>query len=163
MNIILEGPDSSGKSTLARVIIAYFAGELRYVPTQGPEKYAGEIVTRIHEYLKMDGCLFDRHPVVSQSIYGQFRSWMSPVPQELTDRLYATEPLIIFCDGDSLQGHQVKDERDDESHLAMIERFDANIRNAYREWAKGRAHINYRIGDPIDPIIHACQEFLHGE
>ena len=81
-NIILEGPDGSGKSTLANIIAQRVPFTLH--PGGGPEKYPGEIVERARQYLKLDRKIFDRHPLISQPIYCQFRQG-NTIPQELID------------------------------------------------------------------------------
>ena len=158
MNVILEGPDGSGKSTLAHMIAQHVP--LTYTPGRGPEQYKGEIVERARRYLRMDNCLFDRHPATSQPIYGRFREGATMIPQDVLDEFYAKKPLIIFCDSNRGldQGHELK-EYDTPEHVAMVERFDHNIRAAYRVWAAVYADHRYEIGDDIEPIIQACREY----
>ena len=158
MNIIIEGPDGSGKSTLVKHL-----GTLLPLTIQlgdGPEKYPGEIVERAWRYLRMDNTLFDRHPIISQPIYGQFREGSTAIPQELIDHLYRTKPLIIYVHG--VAGpHEVKD-YDTEEHVAMLGKFEDNIRNAYQEWAPGHASITYSVqGGDLDALTKLCQEFCN--
>ena len=60
MNIILEGPDSTGKSTLARIIAQHVP--LSIQPGAGPPQSPEEIIARGKWYLTLDNKIFDRHP-----------------------------------------------------------------------------------------------------
>jgi len=148
MNIVLEGPDGSGKSTLARVILQHVPA-LAYTPGEGPPKYPGEMPERVERYLRLNNCLFDRHPCVSQLIYDRFRTNGEGVPQHLVDRFYASKPFFIYCYG---RGPHIADNShaDTLEHLAMIEEHDNSIRDAYHEW--GSTHVPvfcwYSIEDP---------------
>lgn len=159
--IILEGPDNSGKSTLANLILQEVPLILQQ--SEGPEKFPGEMIERITRYAKMENVLYDRHPAISQPIYNMFREDATPVPQDLIDQLMATKPLIIFCDnvaGFDDREHQVK-AHDTPEHLAMVHEFDQKIRHQYRVWARVHAHHMYKIGDDFTPIIQACKEHAH--
>jgi len=149
MNIVLEGPDGSGKSTLARVILQHVPA-LAYTPGEGPPKHPGEMVERVERYLRLDNCLFDRHPCVSQLIYDQFRTKGEGIPQPLVNQFYASKPFFIYCYGRA--GAHVADHShaDTPEHLAMIEKHDDNIRNAYHEWANGHVPVMYwySVEDP---------------
>lgn len=155
MNVILEGPDGSGKTTLAHILTQHVP--LVYTPSRGPEQYPGEIIERVYRYLRMDNCLFDRHPIVSQSIYGRFRQNATQIPQDLVNLLYRQKPLIIYCHGRA-GAHELK-EFDTAEHVTMIHRYDDNIRAAYEEWANRHAKLRYQVGDEVDPIIQAVKEF----
>lgn len=156
MNIILEGPDASGKTTLANVIRKHHP-DLFYKPTEGPERYPGEILTRCDRYEQLDNCLFDRHPVISQSIYGKHRPEMTKIPQEYKDRLYGRNDLIIYCASEPVGEHKTKG-YDTKAHLKMIEDNDKEIRDDYKLWAVQHAHHMYRIGQPIEPLLQSIKD-----
>lgn len=167
MNIVLEGPDGSGKSTLARIITRHVP--LRYMPGEGPPKYPGEMVERVRRLLRLDNCLFDRHPCVSQLIYDRFREGGEGLPEELVDAFYATKPFFIYCYGQAGE-HQVKPGGPDTpEHLAMIERYNDNIRNAYHEWAQSHVpayqwySVEYHSQSQLDAIINACKEAYYAK
>jgi ABC-type cobalamin/Fe3+-siderophores transport system ATPase subunit len=163
MNIVLEGPDGSGKTTLARIIAQHVP--LLYTPGEGPPKYPGEMVERVRRLLRLDNCLFDRHPCVSQLIYDRFREDGEGLPEGLVDAFYATKPFFIYCYGRA-GAHEAK-QYDSPEHLAMVEQFDDNIRNAYHEWAQGHVpayqwySVEYHNQSQLDAIINACKEAYH--
>lgn len=156
MNIVIEGPDGSGKSTLAQRIVQHVPLTLQL--GQGPEQYPGEIIERVWRYLKMDNKLFDRHPCISQPIYSRFRENATDIPQELIDLFYAQKPLLIYCYGFA-GPHEVKDYEAKE-HVAMVEQFDRDIREIYKEWSSNHANITYSVKTGnLDFVIEACKEF----
>lgn len=162
MIIVVEGPDASGKSTLAKHIVQQtFWG---YVPGEGPPKYSGEIVERIRRYKSYSECVFDRHPCISEPIYAGFRDkpeCVTPIMAPLIDEFYESSPLLIYCKG-IIGDHEIKD-YDTKEHLSMIRRHDAGIRAAYDKWAEFREPLVYQAGEDIGPIIDACKEYVNGQ
>ena len=164
MNIIIEGPDSTGKSTLANMIAQHVF--LPIQPSEGPPQSQEEIVARAEWYLTLDNKIFDRHPCVSEPIYGQFRDPRTHMPPELLDRFYQTRPLFIYCHGKAPGEHQLKD-YDTPEHLDLVSKHEDTIHNAYIEWAYSFVHMNrwYSLKDPrVDTIrqiiINSCQELV---
>lgn len=151
MNIVLEGPDASGKSTLA----LHLSNMLRWpiVQSEGPEKYPGEINERIERYSHPFNVIFDRHPVVSQAIYSRFNGGTLPYVN-MTQRFYDSQPLIIFCHRDAgiFPSSHIQKEHDTEDHMIAIKKHDGDIVRAYEEWAVARAHFIYRIGESYDRV-----------
>lgn len=158
MNVIIEGPDGSGKTTLAHMLIQHVPWVC--IPSSGPEKYPGEIIERAHRYLDIEGCILDRHPLISDPIYSRFRKNATRIPQDLINRLYQQRPLFIYCHGRA-GPHKVKD-HDTSEHLELVNSYEDAIRDAYEEWAAGRVQLRYRVGDGIYPIIQAVKEFCNG-
>lgn len=159
MNIILEGPDGTGKSTLAKRIAGHI--NWMYTPGQGPERYPGEIVERGRQYLEHQFRVFDRHPIISQPIYNRFRTDGTPIPQELIDELAAQNNLLILCDRPEQEVEHVLKDYDTEEHVAMVEDNADAIYRAYIEWSMGRVHGIYRIGDPVENVLRLCQEYVN--
>lgn len=155
MNIVLEGPDASGKSTLAR----YLSQELKraIVPSEGPEKFPGEINERIRRYRWFENVIFDRHPCISQSIYSIFRGNQNPPDRDLVFDFYETKPVLVYCIpyGNEL-AHEVKD-HDSEEHLAMLRINELEIRKLYDQWGLDYAHFIYRVGSPMARILRAIK------
>lgn len=142
MNVVVEGPDNTGKSTLIQSIRAQIP-ELTFVPGGGPEKFPEEINHRIKALLPMKDSLFDRHPCVSQMIYGRFRDPVSMVEPSLLDQFYATKPIFVYCFGPvTLDGQEVKD-YDTPEHLALLNRHNTDIHRIYRAWADLYADIQF--------------------
>jgi hypothetical protein len=175
MNIVIEGPDNSGKSTLAELLSE--RTRMPIVPSEGPSKYPGEINERIKRYLAYQGVIFDRHPAVSDPIYNSFRRTnITPIDQDLVQAFYSTKPYFIYCRGKgNLDGHNVKP-HDTEEHLAMLQLHQSQLCRLYDTWAHDHAHITYRMGDsqsfaiimralspvfdPVSDIEHFHKKFM---
>lgn len=158
MAIIIEGHDNSGKSTLALAMASYM--ELFIQESEGPPKSDDEINARVDAYEDMQHYLFVRHPVVSNSIYGQFRDEGDPITEGRRMIFYEAGHTIIYCDAQQgYDGHNVKD-HDTEQHLKLLDENAQALLQAYRIWAAQHAHFVYRIGDDMDQLI-AAVHFFH--
>lgn len=145
MVIVIEGPDAAGKTTLA--INLGYALHLRIQHSEGPEKWPGEIDERIRRYLKMENFIFDRHPCISNPIYSG-----NPINEQLMAEFMNTEPVFIYCRGNFMDRHVVK-EHDSPDHLKKIHDQNDQIRKAYDDWGLENAHIIFRPGhSSIDQI-----------
>lgn len=156
MQIIVEGPDGSGKSTLI-LALAKLTG-WKIVSGEGPEKEPGEMMRRIERYLKearyAEGYstlprIFDRHPCVSQPIYSKFNG-TSVVCAQATDKLYELKNVVVYCqppDSTRQVNHQGKP-HDRGNHLKAITENHSQICSLYEEWALKRAHLIYRYWEP---------------
>lgn len=151
--IVIEGPDNSGKSTLAKYI-AERRG-LTIQESEGPPKSDQEINDRVIRYARMTGVIFVRHPVISNGIYGKLRPEGDPIFPGLRDEFYGEERnLFIYCDPlkRAFEGHVVKD-HDTQEHLQLLERNASVILMEYRKWAIQHAHLLYRIGDSMEKVV----------
>lgn len=160
MILILEGPDNSGKSTLAAHLSEALA--IPITSSEGPEKYPGEINERLRRYHEDSRKLmiFDRHPAISQLIYGSFREGGAHgVDPDLVQQLYNRDPLIIYCHGRSLSGHVIKD-HDSAAHRASVARYHEEICQQYDAWAAEKAHIHYRVGDSMERVLQLVKGVL---
>lgn len=151
MNIVLEGPDNAGKTTLAD-ILADKTGYLIKTP-EGPCRTDDEVTARCKDYFENhpNHTIFDRHPVISQPIYRNLHG-TPDVPSHWAHLLYAQKPLIIYCrppEGRTAAGQVIK-ERDDPEDIARIERNYDWLIQLYDEWAVRHANLIYRIGDNTD-------------
>ena len=152
MNIIIEGPDNSGKSTL----LAFLAEELPVYKIQtsgGPEQEPGELVERVRRYMQMTHTIFDRHPCISDPIYSIFRDTDCVIPQSMIDSFDRSNTFMIYCKRRGLGEHVIKPHETAE-HVAMVEANHERICDAYEEWALRRANLIYRVGDNMG-MIHA--------
>lgn len=157
MNIVLEGPDNAGKSTLAKIIGDTMGWPV--VGSEGREKYAGEINDRIKRYFQdyQEKHIFDRHPVVSQGIYRMLHH-KTAVDEALEEAFYDANPLLIYCRPPSIErgldGHIAREDDDDE-YLKTVEDNYRQLVQAYDDWALKHAFLLYRIGDDPTKIINA--------
>lgn len=161
--IIIEGMDNSGKSTLCRQISAMLPTWQIQV-SEGPPKYQGEQNERVKRYLAYPkNTIYDRHPCVSQPIYGQMRTHSDSIDPALIESLYLLHPLFIYCDPGvrGMQGHVERTEVDTPAHVAAIHENYRELLKMYREWALQHAQIIYRIGDPMKRILMMV-ETLYG-
>lgn len=159
--LIIEGIDATGKSTLARYLAPMLGMPIQ--ESEGPGQSAEEINARIRGYFELTPQpVFVRHPAISQPLYQQWcrkePSWVEP---DLIDILYASRPVIIYCDPTitTLENHEIKG-HDTLEHLKQIEDNYQLLLSKYREWACRNATICYRIGDPMHRIARMVRAAL---
>jgi len=147
MNIIIEGPDNSGKSTL----IEYLRQSLPVFGVQaseGPEEYEGELANRVIRYNRFDHMIFDRHPCISDIIYSSFRGGTS-LSDEMIAKFYTSDIFIVYCRGRGLEDHIINEAVDTPEHMELVEKNHPNICLKYDQWALDHAHMIYKIGDDM--------------
>lgn len=152
MMIVIEGPDAAGKSTLAKVIAKSLQCDIQ--ESEGPPRSEHDLDDRCRRYVSMTGTLFVRHPAISNPIYRVIHGKPGPSDSVIAD-FYRRKPFIIYCDPGErgLTDHVIKPGEDPE----FLEKLQAKqwlIREEYRKWAIGRAHLVYRIGDDMDLIAN---------
>lgn len=169
MDIIVEGPDNSGKSTL----VAYLAHSMS-MPIErgeGPPQNQHQIETRIrrqHNMLRMqtDFRIHDRSRVVSQQIYGKFKVHNLSddiVTPEMERELYEElKPLFIYCRGGPLDHNHRAKGYDTPLHLKMLDKEHIRICNLYDQWALKRAHIIYNRfrGDRMEAVLGSAMAHI---
>lgn len=156
MNIILEGPDNSGKSTLA----AHIAHVLNWptVHSTGPASSPAAFDERARAFLGRDQVIFDRHCIVSERIYGAVRGQVMIDP-DLEDLFRLSSKIVVYCRStDELEGHVIKP-HDTQEHLSLIARQRRQILHLYDQWALSTAHIIHRKGEATGRITR----FILGE
>jgi predicted HAD superfamily Cof-like phosphohydrolase/adenylate kinase family enzyme len=169
MNIILEGHDNSGKSTLA----LFLAKRLRMTihSSEGPERYPGEMIERLTRYDALDNVIFDRHPCISEPIYSISRGNKCVLPTEVIMDFYSKRKnLFIYCDplNRGLGGHLRKDpasgkDYDTDDHVNAIVSNYESILHKYRTWAIENAQMVYRVGDdPYDVLLFCLGHMRDG-
>lgn len=164
MNIVFEGADNVGKSTVIQKVAERINWQV--VPSEGPERYPGEIDARIMMYRQQyQHAIFDRHPAVSEAMYCFLRDAPGPSPSSL-DLFYRDDNIFIYCHPpagrDPLQDHVFNPEIDTPEHIEAIKDNYALLLHQYSEWALQHAHLLYRIGDDVDRLIFAIEGMLYG-
>lgn len=156
MNIVIEGPDATGKSTLARFLSRGLSRPI--ISSEGREKFPGEINERIRRWGLFDGVIFDRHPCVSQIIYSTFNGTSSPDPDLVFD-FYETRPAIIYCVSTAELRHITKG-HDTPDHLEMVETNSKAIKELYDQWALDYAQFIYRPGMPMQRVLSSVISYI---
>lgn len=157
--IIVEGPDAAGKSTLVDFIAHYTGWPIQR--SEGPPKYPGEMNDRVRRYCDLPAdTIFDRHPVISQPIYGSLRTHHDRIHPPLIKETLDRAPTIIYCDPphDAMDRH-IRSTVDTDHHLDAVRSNFAHITSLYRMWAIHNAHIMYRIGDDASKILRWLTAF----
>lgn len=162
MNVVVEGIDNSGKSTL----VAHLSKHLRRLvqASEGPPKFPGEMNGRLTKYSSLINVIFDRHPVISQAIYRSIRSGEDThgMRPDLVADFYNSKPFFIYCDPLSrgMSGHVFHNGVDTEDHLAQVQEGYYHMLFLYRAWAIRYAHVIYRIGDSMDSIADFAMAYI---
>lgn len=169
-SVVVEGIDNSGKSSLITKINAKLSLPLQ--PGEGPPRPGEHINDRITKYRDAhqgDVWLYDRHPVVSQPIYGKINPTVQLVAGHLTSEFYASKPVLVYCDPlDRGLGQHVKRTGAGNEHIdtpefleGLTKRYDIML-SEYRLWAVRHADLVYRIGDDASELakaIHLLVEY----
>ena len=162
MRVIVEGPDNSGKSTLCSAIAAITGRGVAH--SGGRERSPEEIIGRCHNLLALpDDVIHDRHPIISNPIYGMTVCPNTPIPHELTRQLYAQRPLFIYCRAEPDRGMEdhVMNEQDTAEYVGAVDQHYDELVHQYDEWALEHAHLIYRIGQPYRPIFTYIRDYVH--
>lgn len=161
--IVVEGVDNSGKSTLIRALQVVLP-TWRLQGSEGPPKYKGEMDVRVQAYFlnHPPTTIYDRHPCVSQPIYGIMRTHVDPIDSLLIDQFYERQPFFIYCDGGDrgMKDHIFNPDTDSEEHLAAVNENYQRLIMAYRMWAAKHAFMSYRIGDSMSRITKTVEHLV---
>lgn len=164
MLIIIEGVDASGKSTLASALSDALG--MSIVPSEGPPRHPGEINERLARYAQYDNVIFDRHPVISQPIYGQLRQPAERINSLFECQLYDVQPIFIYCEvsGNNKQldffDRHTRKTYDTDDHMQQVDHNYHLLLASYRSWAMHHALLWYRIGDDVPRIIQAVRGII---
>lgn len=138
--LIFEGPDNSGKSTIA----SYVSHELG-IPLWHfgkPPSTVEQLRKRIHFMLdNKDFLIFDRIPLISEPVYSMLRN--KNLMSSLTDsgevyykKLRDIKPIIVYCRpplGTIIEAFHHGKEYDTKEHLASVEEKQIALINRYDE------------------------------
>jgi len=143
-NIVVEGVDASGKSTLCRHLheVTGWPIALR----EGKPPTFEKTLEKIQRFQGYEGKIIDRHPLVSQAIYGQTVRQDPNLPMELVTAIHEQGNLWIYCrciDWNNPLGNHVVKLGEDAEHLDALKLQFPEILDLYDEWALHSAHIIY--------------------
>lgn len=100
--IIVEGMDNSGKTQLSAHLAEKF--DLKIIKRSGPPKdRASFVIDTIESLVLNPEVIFDRHPIISEGVYGPLLRGVNVFESEATtwefyiDRLVVNNPLLIYC------------------------------------------------------------------
>lgn len=153
-NIVLEGPDNAGKSTLAQKLSEALELPIRH--SGGPSKYPGEVNERAQSFIADDTqYIYDRHPCVSQNVYvAALNNGGELVTEENIQQFYASDPIVIYCRSKgSLEGHE-QSEHSSVEYFNEVEKAYPTLCKLYDAWAEEKTpEIVYTIGNDVEIII----------
>lgn len=161
--IVVEGVDNSGKSTLIRALRVVLP-DWHVQGSEGPPKHQGEMDERVRRYLDTQPhtMIYDRHPCVSQPIYGMMRTHIDPIDPHLINIFYGLGPFFIYCDGGErgMKHHIFNPETDTPEHLEAVQENYNRLLDAYRQWAAKYAILSYRVGDSVSRITKIVEHLV---
>ncbi len=146
MNYVIEGPDGTGKSTLAALLSQRL--KLPIIQGEGPPKSFAEFHDRVARYERYDNVIFDRHPCISEDIYGPIMGRGSILTFNERRNFFATNPFIIYVRPTTheLRDHQRHDHESVEHH-ARVAQYHKDICVAYDHAMLNMAHYIYHRTD----------------
>lgn len=160
MNIILEGPDAAGKSTLAQALRN--ATGMPIKASEGKPATWRLYLERLRKYEALDGMIIDRHPIYSQQVYGSLRD-DPEIPDEHLDNLFnRPDDLFIYCRAINrgLTCHEAKP-TDPLGHLEFIDKNYGGILARYDRLAAHNADIIYHEYRQMSRIVDMVKGVLH--
>ena len=96
MKIILEGPDSSGKTTLAKALSAEF--NLPIIKWGRKPRNAVEVFDRLSFLHMHGGCIYDRLSLISEIVYQKATNRVQIIDSESSLRLIRKmDAIFIYC------------------------------------------------------------------
>lgn len=168
MDIIIEGPDGSGKSTLIKQLVELTG--FHVIPGQGPEKYPHEMNHRAYQYNKLARFrqaysapphIYDRHPCVSHPIYSLYTP-VQKVEQIHVDEFYRLNNLYVYCQPrDTTLSHERK-EYDTDEHQRALELNQEAICGHYEAWGLKHAHVIHRWWEEDNKTVSLLAQLAQG-
>lgn len=141
--IVLEGADSSGKSTLARKIHQRFSLSTIQM-SEGPPKSFTEINDRVWRYLNLpNDTIFDRFPVITDQIYSSVLKRSFSISLTLCNAFWSRRPTIIYCRAPTGFLAPQEGPHDSPEHVFAVEQAHHKIREAYQSYFEAIDAIPY--------------------
>jgi len=160
MNIIVEGPDHAGKSTLTRMIREVTGWPV--APREGKPETWEATLDKAQRYLELDEVIIDRHVIISQNVYNEGLGRKEPdIPLNLTLALEHQPNLIIYCRAiqNGLDGHEASG-GESEEHMRLLGEKYAQLVAAYDRWAILHAHIIYHKWSEAERICRLVKGLI---
>lgn len=153
MNIVIEGPDGGGKSTLCELLSLHLGRVV--VAGEGPSKGPGDFDKRIRRLLQYHDVIFDRHPAVSGPIYNRFREGPQDNPGLAVTRAFYAQPnFFVYCHPTSATTWVPDNaEVDTPAYNKWLAANHSGICQEYELWALQCANVVYRVGDDLDKFV----------
>lgn len=156
MNIILEGPDGSGKSSLAKYLSSKTGWPINR--GQGPCHSQADYDARAKVCFALNNTIFDRHFIVSESLYGRFRTdHPSYVRFDIEKEFYLQPNFIIYCT--PTLNHRLN-WKDTPQHLHLLKLHGDDIRSLYDQWAADHCDLHYRRTDQMNRVLRVVSGLL---
>lgn len=157
MNIIIEGCDGAGKSTLAHQLSVSLCFKLQQ--GEGPGKSDEELNSRIERYADMENTIFDRHPCVSQIIYNKFREGALITLANYQHFMKQLDrSLVIYCTDADFDAQTFK-VHDTPEHIELMRSNFKNLMKQYDLWAVRHAHIIYHKRMRYEAVLAMVQSY----
>lgn len=155
-NVIIEGPDGTGKSTLAR----FLGHQLRMniQESEGAPVTVDELTDRVGRYNLFTNTIFVRHPLISNPIYDQLRM-LGDKQTVGTPKLPLPRAITIYArPRDTVLPHNhLPNQHDSDVHLSLIDRYYPQLCAMYDKWGKAYADLHYVIGDNVNRIANTIR------
>lgn len=155
-NIVIEGVDASGKSTLANFLSIKLRMPVK--ESEGPTRHITDFLERTSRYEQLENTIIVRHPHVSESIYGTARGTYDaytkdPRFQESLGRYAQLRPLTIHCMPPTISLHHKIKAHDTDDHIKLLQTHKHAICGLYRAWAQLDADFHYQIGYSMHRLL----------
>jgi hypothetical protein len=113
-SIVLEGPDGAGKSYLGERLSREL--NMPLVHTGGPARTTEQLYQFIDRFTR-EGCIFDRHPLISDCIYKTALGLRNlEDPRVLVKLLRRWNPVVVYCRLESIDDMQANIVRTSKAH-----------------------------------------------
>ena len=156
-NIIIEGPDNTGKSTLADYLSEHLG--LGVILSGGPPTGQDDLALRMKMQPLITNAIFDRHCAVSQYIYNPHRKDPLTLGAEFNaffEKTHNDGHYMIYCrpNPNTETQHQLKP-HDTPEHLESLAKNKDAIEKSYTDWAHAYADYGYIMGDDPRSVLEA--------
>lgn len=142
MNIVIEGANGTGKSTLAEELGIVFG--LQVIHANGPSKTEEECLARCirqEALIDLSEYVFDRTQSISFLVYQEYDAMIERKVYGFAEHL-ADNCKLIYCVGQGKHDYSGKPHYD-EKLKNQVDNDQEGIRNMYEEVMQGLPHLRY--------------------